>query len=59
MNQHVHHVLQTYPPEQLFYAPLFNNNGPFWTRFMSMGREQQMCEELKMVMDIMKVNFNE
>ncbi|OUM61453.1 hypothetical protein PIROE2DRAFT_35723, partial [Piromyces sp. E2] len=55
MNKHVHYVLQTYPPEQLFYAPLFNNNGPFWTRFMSMGPEEPMCEELKMVMDIMKV----
>ncbi|ORX57791.1 Metallo-dependent phosphatase [Piromyces finnis] len=55
MNNNVHYTLQNYPPHQLFYAPLFSNNGPFWTRFMALGPETPMCEELKIVMDIMKI----
>jgi len=56
MNNHVHQILQTYPPEQLIYAPIFSNNGPFWTRFMSWGKKEPMCEELKMVFEIMNVS---
>ncbi|ORX76400.1 Metallo-dependent phosphatase [Anaeromyces robustus] len=55
MNNHVHYVLQTYPAEQLFYAPILGNNGPFWTRFMSWGEEQPMCEELRMVFETMNI----
>lgn len=55
MNDHIHYILKTYPADQLFYAPIFSNNGPFWTRFLSMGQEVAVCEELNMVLEMMNV----
>jgi len=55
INNYVHYILQNYPAEQLFYATVFGNDGPFWTRLMALGEEEYTCEELDSVLEILEV----
>jgi len=41
---------------------IFNNeilleNGPLWTRYLSLNEEKEMCDELEMVLKLTKVSY--
>jgi len=55
INNYVHYLLQNYPAEQLFYATIFGNDGPFWLRSFALDPEDYICREVELVLQMLQV----